>query len=141
MLVYTVFAPNAFPQVRNPTIRRSTFKIMVIAEIGNGTKLDNTIDKPAILLTEAWLGIRKKNTAAETIATPTVKIIPSFSQFMVVFFCIFFVLILICSLSFLCKRNPLFLCHNIRTILLLLSSVIIISGLTLFSYVSVPYIR
>ena len=33
---------------------------MVMAERGNGTKLESTIPRPEILLTEVWLGTRKK---------------------------------------------------------------------------------
>ena len=40
-------------------IRGTTFKIMVIADNGKGTKFDNTIPRPEILLTEVWLGTRK----------------------------------------------------------------------------------
>ena len=45
-----------------------------------GIKLDNTIDNPEILLTAAWLGIKKKNTAAAMMATASVKIINSFNS-------------------------------------------------------------
>ena len=60
MLVYTVFAPNSLPQVKNPMMRSTTFRIMVIAESGRGIKLESTIPRPEMLLTEAWLGSRKK---------------------------------------------------------------------------------
>lgn len=40
-------------------IRSTTFRIMVMAERGNGTKLESTIPRPEILLTEVWLGTRK----------------------------------------------------------------------------------
>ena len=33
---------------------------MVMADNGNGTKLDSMIPNPEILLTEVWLGTRKK---------------------------------------------------------------------------------
>ena len=55
-------------------ISKSTFKIMVMAERGNGTKLDKMIPRPEILLTEAWLGRRKKYTAPATIAMAAVRI-------------------------------------------------------------------
>ena len=74
ILVYTVLAPNSFPQVKNPMISKSTFKIMVIAERGRGTKLDKIIPRPEILLTEAWLGKRKKYTAPATMAIAAVRI-------------------------------------------------------------------
>ena len=60
ILVYTVFTPNSRPQVRKPIIRSMTFKIIVIADSGSGMKLDSTIPRPEILLTEVWLGTRKK---------------------------------------------------------------------------------
>lgn len=77
MLVYTVFAPKAFPQVRKPIINSTTFKIIVIADMESGAKLESIIARPEILLTEAWLGIKKKYTAAAMIATARVSIIPS----------------------------------------------------------------
>ena len=92
MLVYTVFAPNSRPQVRNPTISSPTLKIMVMAETGRGTKLESTIARPEILLTDAWLGIKKKNTAAAIIPTATVRIPASFQKPASVqncFFCLF----------------------------------------------------
>ena len=36
-----------------------------MADMDKGTKLESTMANPEILLTEAWLGIRKKYTAAE----------------------------------------------------------------------------
>ena len=33
---------------------------ILIADNGKGTKFDNTIPRPEILLTEVWLGTRKK---------------------------------------------------------------------------------
>ena len=56
ILVYTVFTPNSRPQVRKPIIRSITFRIIVIADSGSGMKLDSTIPRPEILLTEgmAW---------------------------------------------------------------------------------------
>ena len=74
ILVYTVLAPNSFPQVKNPMINKSIFKIMVMAERGRGTKLDKIIPRPEILLTEAWLGKRKKYTAPATMAIAAVRI-------------------------------------------------------------------
>ena len=47
---------------------------MVMAESGNGTKLDKMIPRPEMLLTEAWLGRRKKYTAPATIAMAAVRI-------------------------------------------------------------------
>jgi len=47
---------------------------MVIAERGRGTKLDKIIPRPEILLTEAWLGKRKKYTAPATMAIAAVRI-------------------------------------------------------------------
>ena len=74
ILVYTVFTPNSRPQVRKPIIRSMTFKIIVIADSGSGMKLDSTIPRPEILLTEGiGLGTRKKYTAAAMIATATVS--------------------------------------------------------------------
>ena len=58
MLVYTVFAPNSRPQVRNPMTSRTTFRIMVMADNGSGTKFDRTMPRPELLLTEVWLGAR-----------------------------------------------------------------------------------
>ncbi len=77
MLVYTVLTPNSRPQVRKPTISSATFRIIVIADSGSGTKLDSTIPRPEMLLTDAWLGARKKNTAAAMMATAPVRISPS----------------------------------------------------------------
>ena len=74
ILVYTVLAPNSFPQVKNQMISKSIFKIMVMAERGRGTKLDKIIPRPEILLTEAWLGKRKKYTAPATMAIAAVRI-------------------------------------------------------------------
>ena len=74
ILVYTVLAPNSFPQVKNPMISKSTFKIMVMAERGRGTKLDKIMPRPEILLTEVWLGKRKKYTAPATMAIAAVRI-------------------------------------------------------------------
>ena len=54
---------------------------MVIADSGIGTKLESTIPRPEILLTEVWLGTRKKYTAAAMIATATVRITVSMSSF------------------------------------------------------------
>ena len=68
------FSPEFFPQVKNPMISKSTFKIMVMAERGRGTKLDKIIPRPEILLTEAWLGKRKKYTAPATMAIAAVRI-------------------------------------------------------------------
>jgi len=81
ILVYTVFTPNSRPQVRKPIIRSMTFKIIVIADSGSGMKLDSTIPRPEILLTEVWLGTRKKYTAAEMIATATVSMTVSIKIF------------------------------------------------------------
>ena len=47
---------------------------MVIADSCSGTKLESTIPRPEILLTDVWLGTRKKYTAAAMIATATVRI-------------------------------------------------------------------
>ena len=51
---------------------------MVIADRGRGMKLVRTIPRPDMLLTDAWLGTRKKNTAAAMIATAAVRIRVSF---------------------------------------------------------------
>ena len=45
-------------------ISNTTFRIMVIADSCSGTKLESTIPRPEILLTDVWLGTRKKYTAA-----------------------------------------------------------------------------
>ena len=55
-------------------ISNTTFRIMVIADSGSGTKLESTIPRPEILLIDVWLGTRKKYTAAAMIATATVRI-------------------------------------------------------------------
>ena len=55
-------------------ISNTTFRIMVIADSCSGTKLESTIPRPEILLTDVWLGTRKKYTAAAMIATATVRI-------------------------------------------------------------------
>jgi hypothetical protein len=60
--------------VIKPIISNTTFKTIVIAETENGIKLVSTMAKPEILLTAAWLGIRKKNTAAPMIMLATVRI-------------------------------------------------------------------
>ena len=41
-------------------IRRAMFRIMLIADRGSGIKFVSTIPSPEILLTEVWLGTRKK---------------------------------------------------------------------------------
>ena len=38
----------------------TTFKIIVMADSGSGTKFASTMPRPEMLLTEAWLGTRKK---------------------------------------------------------------------------------
>ena len=45
-----------------------------MADRGSGIKLDSTMPRPEILLTEVWLGTRKKYTAAAMIATAAVRI-------------------------------------------------------------------
>ena len=42
---------------------------MTMVATDNGTKFASMIASPAILLTEAWLGTRKKNTAQAMIAS------------------------------------------------------------------------
>ena len=59
-LVYTVFAPNSLPQVKKPMMSSTIFSTMVMAESGSGTKLESTMPRPEILLTDVWLGTRKK---------------------------------------------------------------------------------
>ena len=61
-------------------ISKIIFNAKVISDTVKGIKLDNTIDNPEILLTAAWLGIKKKNTAAAMMATASVKIINSFNS-------------------------------------------------------------
>ena len=46
------FYTKSLPQVKKPIINKTTFKIMVMADNGNGTKLDSMIPNPEILLTE-----------------------------------------------------------------------------------------
>ena len=55
-----------------PMIKRPTFMIRVMVEAESGMKLLSTIAKAAPLPTETWLGSIKKNTAAATMAVPTV---------------------------------------------------------------------
>lgn len=52
--------PNSRPQVKKPMMSSTTFKIIVMADSDSGTKLDSTMPKPEMLLTDAWLGTRKK---------------------------------------------------------------------------------
>ena len=59
--------------------RSTTFKIMVIADNGSGIKLESTIPRPEILLTDVWLGTKKKYTAAAMTATAAVSITVSFA--------------------------------------------------------------
>ena len=59
-------------------IRRTMFRIIVMADRGRGMKLDSTMPRPEMLLTEVWLGDRKKKTAAAMIATAAVRIAASF---------------------------------------------------------------
>ena len=40
---------------------------------GSGTKLDSTMPRPEMLLTDVWLGTRKKKTPAAMIATAPVR--------------------------------------------------------------------
>ena len=44
-----------------------------MADRGRGMKLDSTMPRPEMLLTEVWLGDRKKKTAAAMIATAAVR--------------------------------------------------------------------
>ena len=72
-------APASLSQIVNPsTTKKSYFGEVEVVRTGNGTKLDNTIPSPEILLTDVWLGTRKKYTAAAMIATAIVKINVSF---------------------------------------------------------------
>ena len=64
--------------MRKPISSRTTFKIIVIVDSGSGTKFDSTMPRPEMLLTEVWLGTRKKYTAAAMIATAAVRIAASF---------------------------------------------------------------
>ncbi len=61
-------------------IKRTTFMIIVMADSGSGIKLDSTMPRPEMLLTDVWLGTRKKYTAAATIASAPVKISASFAR-------------------------------------------------------------
>ena len=62
----------------NPRIKRTTFKIMVMAETFNGKKFSSTMARPEILPTVTVLGIMKKKTAAATIRVAKVMIRKSF---------------------------------------------------------------
>ena len=57
-----------------------TLRIIVIADNGSGIKFTRMIPRPEILLTDAWLGTRKKNTAAAMIASAAVRIRVSLSR-------------------------------------------------------------
>ena len=81
---YIVFAPNSGPIKIKPIISSPTFIINVMVETESGMKLLSTIAKAAPLPTETWLGSIKKNTAAATIAVPTVMIANSFNVFRIV---------------------------------------------------------
>lgn len=48
------------PQVKKPMMSSTTFRIIVMADSGSGTKFASTMPRPEMLLTEAWLGTRKK---------------------------------------------------------------------------------
>ena len=80
MEVYTVFTPNSFPHNKKPITSNTTFKINVISDTVSGITFDKTIAKPEILLTAAWLGIKKKKTAAAMMATAAVKMMISFTN-------------------------------------------------------------
>ena len=54
----------------------------MIADKGSGTKFESMIPRPEMLLTEVWLGTRKKYTAAEMIATAPVRIRVSVNKFL-----------------------------------------------------------
>ena len=71
---YIVFTPNSGPIKIKPIIKSPMFIINVIVETESGIKLLRTIAKAAPLPTETWLGNIKKNTAAATMAVPTVII-------------------------------------------------------------------
>ena len=45
-------------------------EIIVIIEIGKGMKFSSTTARPEMLPTDTWLGTRKKNPAAATMAAP-----------------------------------------------------------------------
>ena len=66
--------PNSRPTSKNPTIKSTTFMIMVNAETDNGKKLESTMAKPEILPTDTLLGTKKKNTDAATIIVANVMI-------------------------------------------------------------------
>lgn len=86
------------------------FIINVIVETESGIKLLRTIAKAAPLPTETWLGNIKKNTAAATMAVPTVIIANSLivlQNFMSFSSCVFEVA-LHCT-SFFRKRTYIFL--------------------------------
>lgn len=65
-------APNSPPINKKPSTRNSKFSAMVMADTGSGIKLASTMARPDTLPTDNLLGTRKKNTAAATIAVPSV---------------------------------------------------------------------
>ena len=48
-------------------------KALALTDKGSGTKLDSTMPRPEMLLTDVWLGTRKKKTPAAMIATAPVR--------------------------------------------------------------------
>ena len=78
--VYIDFNPNSLPNKIIPTTSNDTFITNVISDTANGIRFDNTIARPEILLTAAWLGTKKKNTAHAIIKIATVNIKISFTS-------------------------------------------------------------
>mgnify|MGYP002508057976 CR=1 FL=1 len=67
----------SLPQVAKPASSSATFRIMVMDDMGRGIKLARTMAAPEMLLTAAWLGTRKKNTAADMMAMAAVRMAAS----------------------------------------------------------------
>ena len=62
--VYGLCAKFSLPQVKNPMMRSTTFRIVVMTDKDSGTKWDSTMPRPEMLLTDVWLGTRKRETPA-----------------------------------------------------------------------------
>jgi hypothetical protein len=63
-----VLRKKSFPHKNKAKTKSAMLNIITIVATDKGIKFAKIIARPAILLTEVWLGIRKKNTAQAIIA-------------------------------------------------------------------------
>lgn len=77
--VYMVLNAKPPPNTARPSAMSAPFKMSVMSDTGRSTTPFMIIAAPAMLLTAALLGTRKKNTAAEMTAMAPVSIASSLS--------------------------------------------------------------